>query len=61
MSIDSADEHVVEDFSATTMDSWAWIGRAREAARRAIEPAEPAEPSPAENSPGAGRRTPPAG
>ncbi|HKK02296.1 MAG TPA: hypothetical protein VKA17_00085 [Gammaproteobacteria bacterium] len=43
MSMDSGDEHAAAGCSPQTMDSWAWIGRARAAARRAAEAARATE------------------
>lgn len=63
MSMDSGDEQTAAGRSPQTMDSWAWIGRARAAARRAAETADATEASDPEDPPegGPGRRTPPAG
>jgi len=69
MSMDSGDEQAAASRGPQTMDSWAWIGRARAAARRAAEAAnrtasaDATEASDPEDPPGGGpgRRTPPAG
>lgn len=37
----SGEEQAGQDVTADTLDSWAWILRARAAARRALEPATP--------------------
>lgn len=38
---DSGEEQAGQVFTADTLDSWTWILRARDAARRALEPATP--------------------
>jgi hypothetical protein len=42
---DSAEQQAAQSFTGETLDSWSWIGRARAAARRAVESAtSPEEP-----------------
>jgi hypothetical protein len=43
--------------SAPTLDAWSWIARARAAAQRAVQPAEPAAPG-KEDGPGDAPETP---
>jgi hypothetical protein len=43
MSVEAAGDAGDRPCSAPTLDAWSWIARARAAAQRAVQPAEPAE------------------
>jgi hypothetical protein len=50
MSDDSAAEQAAHEAGGVhTLDSWAWIARARAAARRAVDPSTPAAEAPGDS------------